>query len=162
MKAGVLSGKPMKNFLRRLLPFFFDERDFVSFSEVKRYVFVKQDFILVYGQETDPSPLYSIPLDKFRVVEENPKKLDPDSVTISPRVVSNEARKNLVTILLKYKDTGKQAYQFTFDTTNNEPVARNFLDVLYKNSSEKKGQVVTATATVVKDSDSKTTKKTPK
>ena len=131
----MISGKPIKNFLRRLIPFLFDERDFVSYSEVKRYVFVKQNYILVYGQQTDPCPLYSIPISSYKVIEENPNKLDKDSVTISPRVNTNESKINLVTILLKDKVTGKQSYQFTFDTTNNKPVAKNFVDVLLTRSN---------------------------
>ena len=145
----MISGKPIKNFLRRLIPFLFDERDFVSYSEVKRYVFVKQNYILVYGQQTDPCPLYSIPISSYKVIEENPNKLDKDSVTISPRVNTNESKINLVTILLKDKVTGKQSYQFTFDTTNNKPVAKNFVDVLTQNSNERSHHAKVVNAQVV-------------
>ena len=115
-------------------------------GEIARYVFVKGDCILVYGQETDPSPLYAIPLENFRAVQEDPKNPDRDSFTISPRANTNEARINLVTILLKYKDSGKQAYQFTFDTTADRSIATRFMDVIASNTSPQKGRVEVLTA----------------
>jgi hypothetical protein len=122
-------------------------------GEVARYVFVKGDCILVYGQETDPSPLYAIALENFRAIQENPKKPDRYSFTVSPRANTNEARVNLVTILLKYKDSGKQAYQLTFDTTADRSIAKRFMDVMVSNTSEKKARGEVLTAMTKKDLD---------
>jgi hypothetical protein len=143
-KAAVLRGAPAKNFLQRWLPCFFDERDFVSMGEVARYVFVKGNCIFVYGQETDPSPLYAIPLESVQAVQENPKKPDKHSVTISPRVNTNNARENLVTILLSDRATQKHAYQFTFDVSHDKSIAKRFLDLINFVGKTAGAQVVTA------------------
>merc|ERR1711971_1404431 len=115
-KAAVIKGGIQRNFLRRALPVFFDERDFVSFGEVMRFILVKGNCIFIYGQDTDPSPLYAIQLETVQILQEDPRKPDKESFTISPRIDSNEAREHLVTILLKDKETGKQRYQITLDT----------------------------------------------
>ena len=78
----MIKGAVERNFLRRALPLFFDERDFVSFGEVARFVFVKGNCIFVYGQETDPNPLYAIPLETVKIVLEDPKKPDKHSFTV--------------------------------------------------------------------------------
>jgi hypothetical protein len=144
-KAAVLRGAPTKNILQILLPCIYDERDFVAMGEVTRYVFIKGNCIFVYGQDTDPSPLYAIPLETVRAIQEDPKKPDKHSVTISPRVNTNEARQNLVTILLKYRNSGKQAYQFTFDTMSDKSVAKRFLDhVNFVAKTSATGEVVSA------------------
>ena len=144
-KAAVLRGAPSKNALQKWLPFCFDERDFVAMGEVTRYVFVKGNCIFVYGQETDPSPLYAIPLETVQAVKEDPKKLDKHSVTISPRVNTNDARENLVTILLHDRATQKHAYQFTFDVSPDKGVAKRFLDLInFVGKTAGGTQVVTA------------------
>lgn len=122
-------------------------------GEVARYVFVKGDCILVYGQETDPSPLYAVPLENFRAIQEDPKKPDRDSFTISPRANTNEARVNLVTILLKYNDSGKQAYQFTFDTTADRSIAKRFMDVIASKTGAKTARCDVLTAMTNEDLD---------
>jgi hypothetical protein len=116
--------------LQLCLPCIFDERDFVSFGEVSRYVFVKGNCIFVYGQETDSNPFYAIPIETVRAVLEDPKNPDRHSVTISPSYNTNDARKNLETILLKDRSTGKQAYQFTFDTTSDRSLGKRFLELM--------------------------------
>jgi hypothetical protein len=154
-KAAVLRGAPSKNALQIWLPCFFDERDFVALGEVTRYVFVKGNCIFVYGQETDPSPLYAIPLETVQAVKEDPKKLDKHSVTISPRVNTNEARENLLTILLSNpnpnpnKTTRKHAYQFTFDVSHDKSVAKRFLELVNFVGKTAGGQQV-VTASVMK------------
>jgi hypothetical protein len=133
-----------KNFLKRWLPLLYEERDFIAMGEVNRFVFVKGNCIFVYGQQTDPSPLYVIQLETVIAMKEDANKPDKYSYTISPRVNTNEARENLVTILLKDRKTGKQAYQVTFDTTDDKSVAKRFLDVLSQNTKHYGGEVVTA------------------
>lgn len=144
LKAGVVKGGVQKNFLRKCFPFLFDERDFISMGEVLRYVFVKANCIFVYGQETDPSPLYAIQLETVRAIEEDPKNPDNNSFTISPRIKTNETGESLVTILLKDRKSGKQAYQFTFDTTSDKSVGKRFLDVINFNLKQYGSEIVTA------------------
>jgi len=123
----VLRGAPKKNFLKKILPFLYDERDFVSFGEVKRYVVVKGDCCFVFTENDGIQPLYAIPLSDFVAIQEDPKNPDKHSVTISP-VSATLGRGGLATVLLKYSD-GSQGYQFTFDTSEDRSVAKRFLDL---------------------------------
>lgn len=140
----MIKGKVERNFLRRWLPFIYDERDFVSFGEVSRFVVVKGNCIFVYGGQTDPNPLYAIQLESVMAVQEDRKKPDKDSFTISPCMNTNEARQNLVTVLLKDITTREQKYQITFDTLNDKSVAKRLMEVLAANAKHYGGKVVTA------------------
>ena len=111
----------------------YDERDFVAWGEVARFVFVKGNCIFIYGQDDDPRPLYTIPLGSFGAFQEDPKKPSKDSFTISPRVDSNDARQHLVTVLLKDRKTMEQLYQITFDTSKDKHLVQQFLHVLKVN-----------------------------
>ena len=137
----LLRGAPKKNFLKKALPLFFDERDFVSFGEVKRFVVIKGDSCFVFTEDTEIQPLYAIPLDEVRPVMEDPKKPDKNSVTISP-TSANTKNADLVTVLLKYHN-GSQAYQFTFNTSKDRSVAKRFYDTV-QNASKAKSKTVTA------------------
>mmetsp|Transcript_3728 Transcript_3728/g.10506 ORF Transcript_3728/g.10506 Transcript_3728/m.10506 type:complete len:240 (+) Transcript_3728:89-808(+) len=132
-KAAVMKGSPKKNFLRRAVPILFDERDFVSYGEVTRYVFIQGPCCFIYTDAVDQSPLYTINLEDVVAILEDPKKPDKNSFTVSPRINTNEARENLATILLKHKSTGKQAYQFTFDLSGDKSIAKRFMDVFHQN-----------------------------
>ena len=123
-----------RNFFRSLLSLVYQQRDFVSFGEVARFVLVKGNGIFVFGQDTDPSPLYAISLDSIVAVPDDPKNPDRNSFTISPRINTNEARKNLITILLKDRGTNEQTYQIAFDTSSDKALAKRFLDVLRVNT----------------------------
>lgn len=116
----------------------------MAMGEVARFVFVKGNCIFVYGQETDPSPLYAVPLETVQGVQEDPENPNKHSVTISPRVNTNYARENLVTILLSDRTTRKHAYQFTFDVSHDKSVAKRFLDLVNFVGKIAGGQVVTA------------------
>ena len=116
----------------------------MSYGEVARFVFVKGNCIFVYGQETDMSPLYLIELHQVTLVQEDPKKPHKYSFTVSPRVNTNEARENMVTILLKDRTSGKLAYQISFDTTKDRGMAKRFLDVVSVNTKRYGSEVVTA------------------
>lgn len=151
----MIKGRVERNFLRRWFPCVYDERDFVAFGEVARFLFVKGNCIFVYGQETDPNPLYAIQLESVVAMQEDPKNPDADSFTISPRINTNEARENLVTVLLKDRTTRKQSYQITFDTSKDNGVAKRFIDVLAVNAKHYGGEVITASVV-----QSKTTCKT--
>lgn len=143
-KAAVIQGRAEKNIMKRLLPIIYDEGDFVSYGEVLRYIFVKANCIFVYGDETDQQPLYLIQLDTVKAIQENSKKPDKYSFTISPRINTNEAKENLVTILLKDVKTGKQVYQVAFDTTDDKSLAKRFLDVMRTNAKHYGGEVISA------------------
>jgi hypothetical protein len=134
--AAVIKGAVRKNFLQILLPCIYDERDFVAYGEVKYYVLVKDGLCYIYVQETDPSPLYAIDVSLYFAVFEDPLKLEKGSWTISPMPNTNLPRKSMKTILLKLKATGKQAFQFTFDTENDESLAKVFQG-LFDNDKKK-------------------------
>ena len=136
LQAAVIKGRVHWNFFRSLLSLIYEQRDFVSFGEVARFVLVKGNCIFVYGQETDPSPLYAIPLDSIMAVPEDPRRPDKHAFTISPTINSNEARANLITVLLKDRGTTEQSYQITFDTSNDKALAKRFLDVLRVNATK--------------------------
>jgi hypothetical protein len=97
------------------------------------------------------SPLYAIPLETVQGVKEDRNHPDKHSVTISPRVNTNLARENLVTILLSTeppantrRTTRKHAYQFTFNVSDDKGVAKRFLDLVNFVGKTAGGQVVTA------------------
>lgn len=143
--AAILTGAPEKNFLKAILPCIYDERDFVTYGEVKKFMLVKAGTCFVYVDDTDPSPLYAIPLEDYVAVMERPEKPDKWSVTISPAPGTNQPREGLTTVLLKTRSTQKQAYQFTFDTKQyDSAIPKRFMD-LVSQSQRIKGSGVVAT-----------------
>jgi len=147
--AAVLRGAPEKTILQAWLPFIFDERDFVTYGEVLRYVLVKGNCCFVFPDKESLAPLYAIPLEEVSAVLEDPKNRDPHSVTISPtpgKMCKNEAKDGFVTVLLKYCKDNSQAYQFTFDTSDDPSIAKNFCRVINKKTQMK----ATVTASVLK------------
>lgn len=135
-EAAVIRGKPQKNILRRLLPWIFDERDFVAYGEVRKYIYVKDKLTcFVYVDKHDPSPLYAIDMLEYNAVLEDPHRLDPQSFTVSPVPNSNKSRPEMITVLLKNKVTKEQCYQFTFDTANQQNAAKEFYDLFSGNST---------------------------
>jgi hypothetical protein len=143
-EAVCIKGGVEKNALRRLLPFIYDERDFLSYGEVLRFILVKGNVIFVFGRETDPSPLYAIDIASVRGIVEDPKKPDPHSYTISPQIGTNKAGTHLTTVLLKDRLTGKQAYQITFDTSRDMSLVKRFMNALETSTKHYGGQLVTA------------------
>jgi len=148
--AAILRGAPQKNILQRFLPCLFDERDFVSYGEVKKYMVIKANTCFVFGEETNPSPMYAIPLHEvFAILENYYDKPGRASITISPLPDTNKPPKCLVTVLLKYRKDGKHAYQFTFDTDRyDKSFPKRFMD-LVNQASQKDGRHY-VTASVVK------------
>ena len=55
--AAILRGAPDKHCLRLWLPCLFDERDFVSYGEVRKFCLVKNSNCFVYTTHTDQQPL---------------------------------------------------------------------------------------------------------
>ena len=135
--AAVIRGTAQKNFLQVCLPCLYEERDFVSYGEVKYYVLVKDGLCYIYISETDPSPLYAIELDRYTAVQEDPRHPEKGSITISPLPNTNLPRETMKTILLKNITDGKQAFQFTFDTEQNSGLAKLFLDLVEHSKTTK-------------------------
>jgi len=127
--SSVLRGVREKNLLAKLLPCVFGERDFVSYGEVLRYVVVKGGNCFVFTEESDPSPLYAIPLNDKTAIPEDPNDPEGTSLTISP-TFKNIAKEDLDTVLLKYRGSGKIAYQFTFNQRDGSNLADGFLGVV--------------------------------
>jgi len=143
-EAAVIKGCVKKDFLKRILPYFYDERDFVSYGEVLRYVFIKGNCIFVYGQKSDPKPLFVIQLEKIRAQIEDSKQPHKNSYTISPQAGNNMTSSNLVTVLLMdgYSKSGKQLYQITFDISTDKSVVKRFMDILRTNAEYYGSEVV--------------------
>lgn len=131
-EVAVLKGAPKKDFLKKFLPIIFDERDFVAYGEVRRYVVIKGGSCFVFMDEDGTEPLYAISLFDFKAIMEDPKKLDKFSVNISP-ITASIQKEDLVTILLKHHD-GSQGFQFTFDTSKDRSIAKRFLELCQRAS----------------------------
>jgi hypothetical protein len=142
--AAVLRGAPEKNFLKRCLPCIYDERDFVTYGEVKKYALIKGESCFIYGEETDPSPLYAIPLSDLKAVLEDRDHPDPGSITISPMPDTNKSRPEMVTVLLKSKLDGSQQYQFTFDTSKDRSRPKRFMEAVERAGGKSRTGPVTA------------------
>ena len=136
------------------MPLLFEERDFVSYSEVCRFIFVKNNCILVYADEFSPFPLYAIQITTVTAEQEDPKKPDRFSFTVSPTVKGNQPGENMITFLLRDKKN-KIAYQVTFDTTDDKSLGKRFIDIFQRNAKHYTDEVITGS---VIDSNSKTVK----
>ena len=126
--AAVLEGARKKNFFMATLRWMFDERDFVTYGEAKKYVLVKDNTCFVYADTSHPTPLYALPLDNVFAIFEDPDKPDKCSVTVAPVPNTNKPRKSMVTVLLKDRATKEQVHQFTFDTEQDPTMAQRFYD----------------------------------
>lgn len=115
-----------KDILKRLLPCIYDERDFTSYGEILRFIVLKEQHCFVYTEETDPGPIYTIPMGSLKPVVENPKKPHRRSVTVSPAPNTNVTKDSMVTVLL-LDARGVLAYQFTFDVSQDKNVANKFV-----------------------------------
>jgi len=128
--AAVIQGAPSKNWLQKWAPIIYDERDFVTYGEVKKYILIKNGVCFVYSEATDLFPLYTVALHEFRAVAEDPDKPDKGGVTISPLPNTNKPKVTMITILLK-NHKGKQAHQFSFDTERVSPaVPKQFVELV--------------------------------
>ncbi|CAJ1961049.1 unnamed protein product [Cylindrotheca closterium] len=143
-KAAVIQGGVKKDIFRKCLPLFFDERDFVSYGEVVRYMFIKNNCILVYTDDTSPFPLYAIQISDVTVEQEDPRKPDKYSFTVSPQPNTNKPAENMLTFILRDKVKRKIAYQVTFDTTNDKSLGKMFMDLFQRNAKKYGDEVITA------------------
>mmetsp|Transcript_31021 Transcript_31021/g.65499 ORF Transcript_31021/g.65499 Transcript_31021/m.65499 type:complete len:229 (-) Transcript_31021:909-1595(-) len=117
--AGVIIGPDEKSVCQKMVPCLFDERSFLSYGEIKRYVIIMDNNIFVYTDVTDPSPLYMIPLLDLVPKRDDPKHPDFYSYTISPEAntglpFANTSKESLDHLLLRDRN-GKIAFQFAFD-----------------------------------------------
>lgn len=137
--AAICPGAPEKNILKRVFPWVFDERDFATYSELKKFCLMKADenIIFVYADESHAAPLYGLPLDHLVPMVEDRKRPDKFSVTISPLPNTNEAPETMVTVLLK-SDGKTVVHQFTFDTSKDPTLAQRFYDSV--NLAKQKGK----------------------
>jgi hypothetical protein len=98
----------------------------------------------VYTDDISPFPLYAIQISDVTVEQEDPKKPDKNSFTISPQANTNEPAANMLTFLLRDKNTRKIAYQVTFDTTHDKSLGKMFTDVFQRNAKHYGDEVITA------------------
>ena len=135
----ILPRAPNKNILQILLPCLYDDRNFVTYGEVKKYCFMKDAVCYVYIDRTDPNPLYQISFHKnLHVQIEDRYHPHRYSTTISPQPDTNLPREEMKTVLIYLKGssssggsgTNQLLYQFTFDTTKDSTVADRFLTIV--------------------------------
>lgn len=125
--AAVIIGPVEKNLCEKAFRCFYDERSFLSYGEVKRYIVLMKgsNTIFVYADADMPSPMYTIPLDNLQLEKEDPQNPHFYSHTISPEAnagmlgepfSNNKSKASLDTVLL-IDDNGKIAYQLAFDNS---------------------------------------------
>lgn len=120
--AAVIIGHVQKNICEKALKCcFYDERQFLSYGEVKRYIVIIKDSntIFVYADVDMLLPMYTIPLENLELEKEDPQNPSFFSHTISPEAnaglpSNNKSKASLDTVLLIDGD-GKIAYQLAFD-----------------------------------------------
>lgn len=61
-RVAVCQGAPKKPFFKILLPFLFDQRDFVTYSEIARFAVIRGGVCFIFLEATDASPLYAFSL----------------------------------------------------------------------------------------------------
>ena len=141
--AAVIPGQSQseRNIFQKTFSRLFNERSYVSFGEVKRYIVIVEGNCYVFADATDPSPLYTIQLNNnLQPVREDSKSPHFRSTTVSPEANTGIPRANLskgtlVTVLLiDAKD--KIAFQLTFDTlVSGEDVDDRFVSAFESSQS---------------------------
>ena len=126
--AAVIIGPVQKNLCEKALKcIFYDERSFLSYGEVKRYIVIIKgsNTIFVYADADMPSPMYTIPLENLQLEKEDTQNPHFFSHTISPEAnagilgepfSNNKSKASLDTVLLM-DARGKIAYQLAFDNS---------------------------------------------
>lgn len=112
---------PKREWLRRWLPWIFDERDLVHFKENRRFLFVRNNCCFVFLDEYCDAPLYVIDLDELTANREDEANLEATSLEMSP----SEYKDSLITVLLKRM--GRNVYHCTFDGREDQAVAQRFI-----------------------------------
>mmetsp|Transcript_16040 Transcript_16040/g.32288 ORF Transcript_16040/g.32288 Transcript_16040/m.32288 type:complete len:239 (-) Transcript_16040:182-898(-) len=124
--AGIIVGPADKNSFQKLVkPFrIFNERAFVSYGEIRRYIAMVDTNLFVYAEKSDPTPLYTIPFSDLIASKEDPNRPDFYSHTVSPEAnvglpFSNKTKGCLDTVLLR-DSSMKIVYQIVFDRLETE------------------------------------------
>ena len=151
--AGVIIGAVHKSLCEKSFQCFYDERCFLSYGEVKRYIVIMKDshVIFVYGDADMSSPMYTIPITELDCLHEDPNNPSFYSHTISPEAnpgllgepfSNNKSKGSLDTILL-LDGKGKIAFQLAFDRSEEgESVLDTFMKAVVQASSSSKGKEV--------------------
>merc|ERR1712151_1236384 len=138
-KAAVPHETVKKTFFHKMLPFTQNERHFVPYGEVARYVVVKNEYVFVYFEKTDLRPLYTLRLSRNLYPEyENNDKPHSKSVTINPSINTNRTKaEQFKTVLLLETKTKKLKHQFTFDISEDNTIAKRFFETILMNKPKK-------------------------
>jgi hypothetical protein len=152
--AGVIIGAVHKSLCEKSFQCFYDERCFLSYGEVKRYIVIMKDshVIFVYGDD-DMSllPMYTIPIDELDCLHEDPNNPSFYSHTISPEAnpgllgepFSNNKTKGSLDTILLLDGKGKIAFQLAFDRSEEgESVLDTFMKAVVQASSPSKRKEV--------------------
>ncbi|CAB9499565.1 expressed unknown protein [Seminavis robusta] len=136
-RAGICrGGAPKKNFFKVVMPLFFDQRDYITFSEIARYLVIQGGCCFVFLESTDPSPLYAFSLHELTAEIENLDKPDKASFTVNPISNTNKQHPSLVNVLLRnYGKEKELEYQIVLDTEKDKGIVKRFLDVVQRNSA---------------------------
>ena len=140
--AAVIIGPVPKNLCEKSFRCFYDERSFLSYGEVKRYIVLMKDsnVIFVYADADMPSPMYTIPLEELSLEKEDPQNPHFYSHTISPEAntglmgqpFSNNRSKGSLDTVLLVDGNGKIAYQLAFDNSKGGGGRGDTLDTFIK------------------------------
>lgn len=101
------------------------------YSKILRYIVVKDGYCFIYGEKSDPSPLYNIPIESLKPFLEDPNKPHKTSITVSPSPNTNLQGDGLETVLL-LDARGDLAYQFTFEVNTDGDIAKRFIGAIEK------------------------------
>ncbi len=112
--------------LGKIIPMLYDDRDFVAYGEIERFIVIQDNTCFVYTESSDPSPLYTIPIESLKPVREDPLNPHKRSLTVRPKPNSSLQGSELETILL-LDDNDKLAFQFTFDLSRGKSLADDFM-----------------------------------
>ena len=147
--AAVIIGAVHKSLCEKSFQCFYDERCFLSYGEVKRYIVIMKDsnVIFVYGDADMPSPMYTIPIEELDCLHEDPNNPSFYSHTISPEAnpgllgepFSNNKTKGSLDTILLLDGQGKIAFQLAFDRSEE---GESVLDTFTKAVTPSKGKEV--------------------
>ena len=136
--AAVIIGAVHKSLCEKSFRCLYDERCFLSYGEVKRYIVIMKDsnVIFVYGDADMPSPMYTIPITELDCLHGDPNNPSFYSHTISPEAnpgllgepFSNNKTKGSLDTILLLDGKGKIAFQLAFDRSEEgESVLHTFM-----------------------------------
>lgn len=127
--------------LSKFLPAIYDQRDFVSYGEILRYIVIKDNVLFVYAEKTDPNYLYTVPLESLNAVKEDCNNPHSRSVTVSPGFGTGKDRQdeNIINVLL-LDARKKLVYQIAFNIATDKDIADEFVRVVQSINKTQKGK----------------------